>query len=78
MNDEEFPCRTKTIGGTRYTVHIWRGKTKRGKPSGMTSFDTEKQAKSFCEGLAHHPYYEITPYHWSQKICIECGQESDY
>jgi hypothetical protein len=75
MTDEEFPCRTKTISGTNYHVTIWRGKKKTGKPSGLTSFSTEEKAKNFCEGLSGHPYYEITPNHWTEEVCIECGKK---
>lgn len=72
---EEFSRRTKIISGTNYHVAIWRGKNKKGKPVGLTSFDTEERAKTFCESLSHKPYYEITPNTWSKTICIECGEE---
>jgi hypothetical protein len=73
---EEFPCRTKTLSGTSFRIEMYR--VSDGVRSGSTSVESEKEKDSFIKAMedsSPNKYtFKVTPYLWSEEVCIECGQ----
>lgn len=70
----EYPCRTKTISGTSYSILVLRD----GKPRGYASgYDSIEAAERLAEKFRAIPGIEtkIEETHWTKEVCIECGEE---
>ncbi len=71
---ETFPCRTKTISGTRYRIQ-WFAPD--GSQRISTVCDSKEEADARAESItAKRSNYtvKITPEPWTEDVCIECGK----
>lgn len=71
---EKFPCRTKTISGTRYLVQ-WFAPD--GSMHASTVCDSKEDADNRAASIAAKQAnytVKITPEPWTEDICIECGK----
>ena len=74
MSDKVYPCRKETISGTRYLVDVLDSA---GDVRLKTSFETEEEVERWKVAMSKNLQlsFRVTPYNWSQEVCIECGQE---
>lgn len=74
---EEFPCRTKQVAGARFYIKVFDAD---GSPRLSTSRETREEAEEWALRMRKtNPtvYCEITEKHWTETVCVECGQEVD-
>lgn len=73
---KKYPCRTEEISGTDYLVEYF---DKDGSLRMSTSMDSKEAADRSTQFMVERLptiTFKITPYNWSRKVCIECGEES--
>jgi len=76
---DEFPCRTKSISETDYSIIVY-SVPENEKVASISYFFSEEQAQTYIDRMpkTDNRRFEIVSRTYTREVCIECGKDENW